>query len=144
MTKAVVYEPRKQEVEYGSHSKDSKRNYLGFIYKKDVEAFVQAFSQACKEQGETVEVWKRYGYERLTFSYSPLIAEVIELSKGKIGEVSILFEEPITGYAGVRMHSIKDMDRLMVFIGFNVTNKALTRLRKFLLEHVIEVQKETT
>lgn len=142
MTKATLFEARLQEVEYGSHSKDAKRNYLGFIYKKNQDGFIKTLDEACKEHGESIRVYSKYHHDtRLAFSYTPLIAEIIELSKKAIGEVGLLFEEPITGYDGTQ--SIKDTERLMVFIYFNINHKSLTRFRNFLLNNVIEVQKET-
>ncbi|WCF11495.1 hypothetical protein NDS46_31555 (plasmid) [Paenibacillus thiaminolyticus] len=138
-----LYEIEKEVVDCGSHSIDSRRNYLGFVYKKDLEVFIQDFTQACAEKGEIVRPYKRYHkeqYERLTFSFSPLIAEVISLSIREISQVSLLFEEPIVGYDGTT--SLKDEERLLVFVGFNVQKKALTRIRKFLYE-IIEVRKRT-
>lgn len=146
MTKAVIFEPRKQEIEYGSHSKDAKRNYLGFVYKKDLDSFVQDFIQACKEQGEEVSTKRRYQHDQyvsLMFSHTPLIQEVVSLTPNmRTPVIQILFENPILRYVGKRGHSIKDSDRVLVFIGFNVNNKSLTRIRKFLLESVLEVKKE--
>lgn len=147
MTKAVIFEPRKQEVDYGSHTKDAKRNYLGFIYKKDYEKFVRDFIEACKEHGEEVRHRKLYQhdlYETLIFNHTPLIEEVISLTPNmRTPVIQVMFEEPILHYVGKRGHSIKSKDRIMVFIGFNVNNKSLTRIRKFLLDAILDVQIET-
>lgn len=142
MIKATLFEARPEEVAYRSSLKDDKRNHLGFIYKKDLDAFIEAFMEACKEHGEEARVYSKYHKDiRIAFSHSPLMAEIIGLSKKPLGEVGLILEEPTIGYDDIS--PIRDKDRLMIFIYFNINNKALTRLRSFLLGNILAVQKET-
>lgn len=128
--KVVLFEPRKNEIEGVAPTKELKRNYLGFIYKSDLNAFIQSFIEKCKEYGETVNQTFKYKDEiRLEFKHSPLIEEIVWLNARPTYEVGLLFEE-------------LDSERLLVAVYFNIRNKALTRLKKFLLENILEVQKE--
>ncbi|RRJ54706.1 hypothetical protein EHV15_34480 [Paenibacillus oralis] len=138
--KLIGIEPR--HLSAMAWNRDSRRNVLGVIKRENLEAFVEEFTKACEAAGLSCSPFiKDIGYvraNRLEIFNDRLQKDIDSLSKKTVGVLGLFFNEATTYQPdGTKL---PDLGYLELHIYYTIKRKSLTRFRKFLLDHIVEVE----
>jgi hypothetical protein len=145
MTRALLYAPVEQEIIHSGCSIDERRQAIGYIYVKYVEAFRDQLVEAFRNLHIQADYYFEYHGDnhkslRIELCDCPLVQELNSLSKRPIEDVGFYFKFPTTNVKVIGRQTIREKDesRYVVWIYGTIHQKALTHLRKFLHKHIIE------
>jgi len=122
-----------REIDRRASSRDSRRNAIGSVPADQADEFVQAVAERLRALGVPCDAYvKRIGRtesRRIELLPCPLAEEIRALDPKRRPEPIGIFLEPLEG-----------TESLGVWIYFTVRRRALTRFRRFCLDHLFDVE----
>ncbi|WP_240416506.1 hypothetical protein [Paenibacillus periandrae] len=146
VTQVTVRKLTDQEIEANCYNnRDLKRQALGTISKNELNLFCEKASAILESMDIRSQIYvKRVGLHdspRFEIGSCSAVNEILTISNEKVTSIGLYFEHPLTEAFPAQHSKNKNEDRYIVWVYRTIKGKALTVLRKFLLNSIIYYEK---